>query len=242
MDPAEHCLVLIPCRDEAATIGAIVREVLVCLPQVLVLDDGSRDGTGVAAREAGAEVLRLAGSGKGLALRAGMDVALGRGFSWVLTLDGDGQHLPAEIPRLLDCQRETRADLVIGNRMAGAGAMPALRRRVNRLMSALISGLCGEAIPDSQCGFRLVRLDRQMLASLRAEHFEIESDLLMAAARADWRVAHTRVSTVYHGGGSHIRPMMDTVRWLGWLARQVGRPEPRVGIPAHPVTQPAQIP
>ena len=107
----------------------------------------------------GAEVLRHdVPSGKGAALHTGWRQALERGFKWTLTLDGDGQHSPEDIPRFFECADRTAAELVSGNRMTDPKIMPWNRRFVNRWMSKRISKFTGREMPDTQCGFRLMNL------------------------------------------------------------------------------------
>src|SRR4030095_2689549 len=125
MDWARQCAIVIPCRNEAASIGEIVSAVRQQLPSVIVVDDGSTDGTAQRAIAAGAEALRhSANQGKGSALRTGWQRARDRGFAWALTMDGDGQHAPEDISAFLACAETTGAALVIGNRMNSASAMP----------------------------------------------------------------------------------------------------------------------
>ena len=120
---------------------------------VLVVDDGSRDGTASAARATGAEVHVLPNNrGKGAALRAAFDILFSNGFTGVVTLDADGQHLPEEIPRLLEAAGD--ADLVLGTRDHLFGEMSALRRCSNRLSSRAISWAAGQPVSDVQTGFR----------------------------------------------------------------------------------------
>src|SRR4051794_15761991 len=105
-----HCAVIIPCLNESATIGALVVAIREQLPHVLVIDDGSTDATAQTAAQAGAEVLRHGlPLGKGSALRAGWRWAQERGFTWALTMDGDGQHSPVDISKFLVCAEQTAA-------------------------------------------------------------------------------------------------------------------------------------
>src|SRR5690349_1230586 len=108
MDWRTSCVAVIPCLNEEATIGPLVAGVRRHVSHVLVIDDGSSDQTGLAARQAGAEVLRHETSrGKGAALRTGWRQAQERGFRWALTLDGDGQHSPEDIPAFFQCVEQT---------------------------------------------------------------------------------------------------------------------------------------
>ncbi|HBA91140.1 MAG TPA: hypothetical protein DCZ08_05065, partial [Anaerolineaceae bacterium] len=124
-------LALIPAYNEGNRVAPVVRAALAYLP-VLVVDDGSSDGTARYALDAGAEVLyQQPNQGKGAALRAGFATALERGYQAVLTLDADGQHDPAEIPAFLAAYRRTSADLIIGRR--DFTSMPRVRRLANTL-------------------------------------------------------------------------------------------------------------
>ena len=134
------CAVVIPCFNEGPTIAPLATAVRQYLPFVLVVDDGSTDGTSNLACGASAVVVsHQRNLGKGAALKTGLSLALKQGFEWAVTLDGDGQHAPEDLPGLLRCAEQTGALLVIGNRMDNAHAMPWLRRRVNRWMSRKLS-------------------------------------------------------------------------------------------------------
>lgn len=224
-----QCQAIVPCLDEAPRIAAVVRELRPRVAHVLVIDDGSRDETAEVARGAGAEVLRHAVPlGKGRCLREGWRVLADRGVPWAICLDGDGQHSPADVPGLIEASARTEADLVVGNRFFQPTGMPWVRRATNLAMSRILSALAGSAFPDSQCGFRLLRPGRVAELQLETERFEIESEVLLAAVRAGWRIEFAPVRTIYRGERSKIRPLTDSGRWLRWLLSR-GRPRARSG-------------
>ena len=217
MDWSQRCAAVIPCFNEAAAIAAIVRGVRSHLLTVLVVDDGSTDGTAARAREAGAEVVRHAANrGKGAALRVGFQHLRDRGVAWALMLDGDGQHAPADLPNFFRCAEATSAALVVGNRLLQPEAMPWLRRQVNRWMTRRLARLTGLPLADSQCGFRLLRLEALAGVTLTTDHFEIESELLTALVAGGARIEFIPVQTLYSANASKIHPLVDTWRWLRW--------------------------
>lgn len=219
MPSRADCVAVIPCLDERTGIAEVVTGVLPRVAEVLVIDDGSRDGTGDAARLAGARVIRNERSrGKGASLRTGLAEARLRGAIWAACLDGDGQHDPADLATMFATAERTAADLVVGQRSTRASSMPWSRRLANRWMSRVLGGLAGREFPDSQCGFRLVRLRRLPELALATDHFEIESEMLLSAVRAGWRVEFSEIRTFYGRETSKIRVVTDTWRWLKWLA------------------------
>ena len=237
---AAQAVAVLPCLNERATIGAltaaVAQQLRPALPQprtddaaraaglaqsaVLVVDDGSNDGTGAAAADAGAIVLRHERTqGKGAAVQTGLQEAWRLGYPWALLMDGDGQHAPADIPAFFACAEATGADLVVGNRMGQARSMPWVRRQVNRWMSRRLSRLAGQLLPDSQCGFRLVHLPAWAALTFATQHFEIESEMLLKFIRAGRRVEFVPIDVIYKSEQSKIHPWRDTLRWFGWLRR-----------------------
>jgi glycosyltransferase involved in cell wall biosynthesis len=187
---------------------------------VLVIDDGSADGTAELAASHGAHVIRNERScGKGAALESGMRWLHERGFMWTLAMDGDGQHLPAEIPHFFEMAERSQASMIVGNRMPYASSIPWLRRIVNRWMSKQLSRISGQELPDTQCGFRLVRVPAWVSLELRARHFEIESESLLAFIAAGHTVRFVPVRAIYQAERSKIRPLRDSIRWLRWVRR-----------------------
>lgn len=212
----ERTVAVIPCRNESRAIGALVRAMAGHVARVIVVDDGSMDGTGRVALEAGAWVVRHDRSeGKGAAMATGWTRAAESGAEWVLLLDGDGQHAPAEAPGLLAAARDG-VRLVVGNRMAESSKMPWVRRWTNRWMSRRISQMAGLPIPDSQCGYRLAHLPTLLSLALKTRHFEIESEMLVAFARAGHGIAFTPVSVRYGEEQSKISVWRDALRWVRW--------------------------
>lgn len=222
------CAAVIPACNEETGIGALTQHVRLVLPTVVVVDDGSTDQTAARATDAGAHVLRHERNrGKGAALKSGLAWALDRGCSWAVTLDADGQHQAADIPAFFRCAEDTAAALVVGNRMHRAEAIPWVRRAVNRWMSRRLSQRAGQPLPDTQCGFRLVDLNAWAGLDLETNHFELESEALLAFLRAGYRVEFVPVQVVGQGRPSHIQPVTDAWRWLRWWRRQGRWPSPR---------------
>jgi len=181
---------------------------------VLVVDDGSTDATANEALKHGALVLQQSpNQGKGAALQTGFRWALQQGYRLVITLDGDGQHDPLEIPRFLSCYAATGADLIIGAR--DFAKMPLVRRMSNTLGRALFSWALGCYVVDNQSGYRLVtsRLMEAMLASPE-RGFEFEVDMIVIAVRKGYRLEWVPVRTIYAGQPSHIRALRHVVHFL----------------------------
>jgi glycosyltransferase involved in cell wall biosynthesis len=210
---------LIPAFNEAGYVGSVVEGALRHVEEALVIDDGSTDGTAAVARAVGATCLGWPKNrGKAVALRAGIESAAVRGFTHVVTLDADGQHRPDDIPSLVRTARETGADLVIGMRPFDPALMPRSRYFSNTIGSRIASTLVGRKIRDSQCGFRLYRLDKLRRLRLRSRSYEFEMEVLIKMARAGWVIAHAPVAMVYDNGQarSKMRPVRDTVRICLW--------------------------
>ncbi|MFI5370018.1 MAG: glycosyltransferase family 2 protein [Candidatus Eisenbacteria bacterium] len=213
-----HVAALIPAYQAAAHLGEVLMRLAVLeeAPEVLVVDDGSRDATAEVARRHGARVLAFAANrGKGHALLAGFRALAG--YDAVVSLDADGQHPPESFPDFVRAA-ETGVDVVLGYRRFDTG-MPALRRFANGWSSAWASLAAGRRISDSQCGYRLYRREVLTAVPVRASRYEVESEMAVRAARLGFRIAEIEVPTVYGGETSHIRLHRDVPRILGMLAR-----------------------
>lgn len=210
-DRAPNIFALIPAYNEARRIAAVVQAARVRLP-VLVVDDGSRDGTADAAARAGAEVLRQTpNAGKGAALRRGFRELLDRGADAILTLDADGQHDPAEIPAFLATYSDS--DLTIGAR--DFARMPLVRRLSNAFARAAFSWAMGARMLDNQSGYRMLsrRLVEEILQS-GERGFEFEVEMIATCVEHGYRLRWIPIRTIYAGEKSHIRPVAHTMGFL----------------------------
>ena len=213
---------LIPCYFEEKHIQDVARRTLAQLDVVLVVDDGSTDTTMPEAQRAGAQVLRHAvNQGKGAAIKTGLRALLDRpGIEYILILDGDGQHLPEEIPAFIEAANATHAAMLVGNRMSDTRTMPFVRKMTNRFMSSQISGVCGQSIPDTQCGFRMFhRYLAAALCDTESSKYDFETEMLVIAARRGGPIAAVPVSTVYGDEVSKIHPLRDTIRFFQLMHR-----------------------
>jgi len=212
--------VVIPAFQAADTIPGVVGGVLRALPgaAVYVVDDGSRDKT-EEGRGKGVTVLTHPRNlGKGAALRTGIARALADGAGIVATLDADGQHAPAELPRLLAPLARGEADLVLGAR-ARTAPMPRRRRCSNWLSAALASRIGGQPIADAQTGFRAFSRAVAQAAAPAGSRFDFETAFLLQALARGFRVRSVPVSTIYEGGRSHFRSWADSWRVARVFAR-----------------------
>lgn len=225
-EPTDQIIALIPAYNEARYIADVVRGALAYVP-VVVIDDGSTDGTGAAAALAGAKVLAHGvNKGKGQALNTGFDYAIQRGVDAAITLDADGQHDPAEIPKFIEAFRAGLGDVIIGQRRFDQ--MPRKSRFGNTVGTWLLTRAMGRPIPDNQSGYRL--LSRRVMETVRpsATRFEAEVELLLRAELAGFRLAWVPIKTIYTDKVSHFRPIHDSILflkmvWRIWRARQRGR-------------------
>jgi glycosyltransferase involved in cell wall biosynthesis len=225
-DRAGEIIALVPAYNEARYIADVVKRTLAHLP-VIVIDDGSSDGTGAAAALAGAKVVaHKTNQGKGTALNTGFDYAVKRGVDAAITLDADGQHDPDEIPLFIAAFRAGEGDIIIGKRTFGE--MPAKSQFGNRVGTWLLGKAMGQPVPDNQSGYRL--LSRAVMEQVRpsSSRFEAEVEILLRAQMAGFRLAWVPIKTIYNDKKSHFRPIHDSalflkMTWRIWRARVSGK-------------------
>lgn len=214
--------VLIPVFNESKTIGSIVHALKEEGLSIVIIDDGSTDQSGKIAKEQGAFVIRHAQKhGKGHSLRKGFKYALDKHFDGVITMDGDAQHDVSDIDQLLGFTKTHSDCVVVGNRMSEPKNMPFIRYWTNRLMSALISISCRQRILDTQCGFRFISASVLKELELTSNGYEIESEMLMKAAKQGFVIHSVPVKTIYRGEESHINPIGDTFRFITFFIKEI---------------------
>jgi glycosyltransferase involved in cell wall biosynthesis len=208
--------VLIPALDCEATLEGVVRGARTHVSQVLVVDDGSRDATSQRAREAGADVVRHAvNRGKGAALRTGMQALLERGATHALSMDADGQHLASDIPALLAAAAAQPDGLVLGARQHEPGSLTPIRAFGNAFANRWVKIACGAELEDTQTGLRVYPLRETLALGCRADRFAFETEVIIRAVRAGWKLSSLPVRVCNPPAGqrvSHFRGFADSAR------------------------------
>lgn len=224
---SEGCVAVIPAYNEAATIRDVAERTLRQVGALIVVDDGSSDGTAAALEGLPLELLRHpVNLGKGASLWRGMQRALELGARAVITLDGDGQHRPEDIPALLAAHRERPEAIVIGSRLHLREEMPALRYRANRWGDFWVGLVAGRRFPDTQSGFRVY--PARLLREARVAHgasarFAFESEILIESARLGIDSVAVPVTVSYRGlaRASHFANVADVARIALMLTRRL---------------------
>jgi glycosyltransferase involved in cell wall biosynthesis len=212
--PPPKISIILPTRNEARSIATVVASVRTVLPlaEILVVDDGSTDDTARLAHEAGACVVRHPyGKGNGAAVKSGARAATG---DILVMLDADGQHDPADIPRLLAPILDGHFDMVVGARQRGSQASMG-RGFANRIYNGLASYMTGQRVADLTSGFRTVRAAKfREFLHLLPNGFSYPTTITMAFFRAGFSVTYLPIQAARRKGRSHIRPLRDGVRFL----------------------------
>lgn len=214
--------VIIPTYNEAKTIGDLIRQICAQDLSVVVIDDGSKDNTSKIAQEQGAVVLRNQNNeGKGASLIKGFHYALNHDFDALICMDGDGQHLATDISYFMRLAKYSDSAIFIGNRMYRTKSMPWIRLWTNKFMSWLISKIAKQKIPDTQCGFRLIKKEVLKKLKLLTSKYETESEVLIKASRLGFKIESVPIKTVYGEGESQINPFIDTLRFIRFIVREI---------------------
>ena len=217
-------LAIIPCFNEEATIGSLVLKTKKHVDEVLVIDDGSSDDTSKIAKDAGAVVIsNIANKGKSFGIKTGFKYAIENGFDYVVTLDGDGQHNPNEIPALLGNVMNNGHDISIGFRSGNGTEMPNWRKVGKRVLDYVTSFGNGGNVTDSQCGFRAFNQKAvdALTPRLNGGDFTTESEQLIKAHDLGLKTVNTAITCKYKNletstknPASHGFSVLGYIIWL----------------------------
>jgi glycosyltransferase involved in cell wall biosynthesis len=214
--------IIIPAYNTGKRLSDVLSKSLKYVPanRVYVVDDGSTDSTADVSVQYGVVLIRHSTNrGKGEALKSGFHLALSDCLDSVFTIDGDGQHDPDYIPDFIRMMEMTNCDLVLGVRSFRIGVMPLDRIFSNTITSALVSLIVRQRIPDSQCGYRLIKTS--ILDGMRfwSSRYEFENEFLIKTAWRREKIGCVPISLVYGDDQSHIRRWEDTKRFCSLVLR-----------------------
>ena len=216
--------VVIPAYNASQTISQLIHRISIYHPQedIIVVDDGSEDQTYEKAMRTDAAVLKhRRNRGKGEALKTGFNYATEKGYNNVITLDADLQHDPAFIHDFVHQVQSMNSDIVVGTREMNLKIMPFLNLLSNRLTSIIVSVFTGKIIKDTQSGYRLTNVKVFDSLDLKSKKYDLESEIILKAARKGFRIDSVWISTIYTGGKSFISPLADTLRFIVLLWRSL---------------------
>ena len=213
---------VIPAYNEEKNLGPVLEKIKNYNIDVIVIDDCSTDNTAAIAERENAYLIRHASNeGKGNALRYGFRLALEKGYELIITLDADGQHETNKIPFFIEKIRNSNAGIIIGNRLHRPMGMPLYRLFINKLFSKIASMACRQNIPDVACGYRIIKREVLQSINLNADRFDIEPEILIKSAKANFKTDSINIKCIYAGEYSHIRPLQYWNNFFRLIIREL---------------------
>jgi len=226
----KRSITIIPCYNEEATIGSMVARAKRFVDEVLVIDDGSNDNTASVARDVGATVVtHKINKGKSAGIQTGFKYALENNYDYVVTMDGDAQHDPSEIPLLLNNTKSNGHDITIGIRYGNNTEMPLWRKFGKRVLDYTTSFGSGGLVTDSQCGFRVFnkKAVENILPRLKGRSFSVESEQLIRAHEAGLKIDSKHISCKYKNLDTSTKaPASHGISVLSYVIRLVAERRP----------------
>jgi len=202
--------VVIPAYNVADAIEPVVKGAFRYVSTVFVADDGSSDATAEIASAAGADVIRNSeNKGKGYALKKLFAAAYKAGFKAVISMDGDGQHDPEELPRFIAKHLEYPDSIIVGSRMRSRENIPRARYNSMHIARFYISYAANQFIEDTQCGYRVYPLELIGKMALTQDLYVTESEILIKAGDLGRQIHFIRIGAIYGKIRSHFRPVLD---------------------------------
>jgi glycosyltransferase involved in cell wall biosynthesis len=197
-----YTLACVPAFNEEGVIGKTVKEILKYVDSVVVCDDGSSDNTLTEAKNSGAYVIRHEKNlGKGAGLKSLFDYAMHTTAEVIVTIDGDGQFLPKEIPKLTKDIEDGKSDIVIGYRFETEKDMPSYRKIGNKVLDGLSKKVSNLNLRDTQSGFRAYSKKAIDIINFEHDGFVADSEILIDASTKDLIISEQNVTVLYNTGG-----------------------------------------
>lgn len=214
-------LAIIPVYNEEKNIDNVINKLKKYIEDILIVDDGSVDGTlRILKNRKNIVILRNdKNKGKGYAIRMGLQYALKNNYDLVILMDGDGQHNPAKINKFIN--KSKKYDLVIGNRMHNNPNMPIVRYFVNKLDSFIVSKMINFKIKDVHCGYRTININLAKKLNLKSDKYEIEAEMIINAAKNKAKITNLNIDCIYIGQKSSINPIIDTLRFIKFILKNL---------------------
>ena len=216
--------IIIPSYNASATLGKLISQLsdYVSSKDIIVIDDGSIDDTYKIATACGVVVLKHEeNKGKGMALKTGFDYCLKNNYFGIITIDADLQHDPKLVKDFLKMAENLKYGIVIGTRKMNLKIMPLDRYLTNKVTSIILSILSGKTIHDSQSGYRWISKDVLKRIKLSSKRYDLESEILVKAGRANFKIGEVEIPTIYEKSKSFINPLIDTGRFIKIVIKSV---------------------
>ncbi|MCK4916753.1 MAG: glycosyltransferase family 2 protein [Candidatus Omnitrophica bacterium] len=211
--------VIIPAYNESRSLEIVLKGLKDRNLSILVVDDGSKDNTYKLAKKWADVVIKSKRNfGKGVSIKKGISyLKENKLFDCIITMDADGQHSLLDLDKFIK-EAEAGVSVLVGNRMDNHSGMPLTRVVANNLMSWIISAIIRQKIPDTQCGFRLIKKEVLERITIKTKKFEIESEILIKAGRAGFTIKSIPIESIYYKNiRSKINPFIDTIRFFNFI-------------------------
>lgn len=213
---AKDICVIVPTYNNAGTLRDVLQRIIGFIPSVIVIDDGSTDGTAAILSDMPVTVLTHGRNrGKGVALRTGLEYARKRGWRYAISIDSDGQHFPEDLPLFVEAVRQHPGALIVGSRDLNAENMPGGNSFANRFSNFWFALQTGRRLPDTQTGYRAYPLDRLPSLRLLTSRYEAELALLVFSAWKGVEIVPLPVRVYYPSPEERVssfRPFRDFLR------------------------------